>query len=750
MASGEILAELVLEGDQQFQSSLQNASGGIDEVGTAADGATGSADGFNQSLMDIDGTGVAVGGTLMGLGAAMQGTINDTKDMRAELNQVGTNMGLTSQEANKLAREVSNATFPMQDATATMTALAQAGIENEQVMKDTAAEFDNIADATGYSAEEMTNNLGPALKAMGQDFQDVGEHADTFTYIQQETTMELDQFGQLMERMGPDLRDMGLGFEETASMIAAMEERGITGREAMQRLRQATNSGAETQAELAKELGISQEAIAAQSKKMQEAEGITDTYAQSANETVTTQDRLGQAWEEAKLKLGGMLGPIETLAPALMGLGGTLSTVSAINFSAVIPSLAGVYSALIPLMPVIIPLVAVFGTLAVAWKKDLGGIQGKVSAFASLVTEKLTALVGKFESWASGVQSSLQPVIDLLGGEATKTVQAWAGVISSVLAKINGLWESHGSTVMGVVEPLVSSITTLIEGMMDTLISVISAGLALLRGDWEQSWQIMADLLSRQGERLGEIAGNIVEWIKSPFENLDQWARAAGEGLINAMTDGIKSMASKPVEAVEGVAQNIRDKLPSSDAKEGPLSSLTAAGKALPETLQKGIQMMASKPVQAVKRLAGKISEYLPSSDAEKGDLANLSAAGKALPETVADGIESNDGAAVGAVEGMAQKQQEALEATELQARTQSQAGAAGGRAGGAGGESTTIEVDARMEAGAVQFSGVTWDEALEEADGLMKKRLQEIERSISRKHLRGAGAGAGASPGGA
>ncbi|MDI3547883.1 MAG: hypothetical protein PWR10_1535 [Halanaerobiales bacterium] len=77
-----------------------------------------------------------------------------------------------------------------------------------------------------------------------------------------------------------------------------------------------------------------------------------------------------------------------------------------------------------------------------------------------------------------------------------------------------------------------------------------------------------------------------LNWIKG----LPNTFKNAGIGLWNAFVDGLKSVISKPVEIVKDGLQKVRNLLPFSDAKEGPLSSLTKSGRALVDTFGNGIQ----------------------------------------------------------------------------------------------------------------------------------------------------------------
>ena len=80
--------------------------------------------------------------------------------------------------------------------------------------------------------------------------------------------------------------------------------------------------------------------------------------------------------------------------------------------------------------------------------------------------------------------------------------------------------------------------------------------------------------------------------------------RAIGFAFIDAITGGILSGAVALYEGVKSVFGKIAGLLPESDAREGPLSNLTAQGRALVDTLSEGIRQ--ARPIEVA--LAGALS----------------------------------------------------------------------------------------------------------------------------------------------
>ncbi|MGD9809636.1 MAG: phage tail tape measure protein [Deferribacterales bacterium] len=86
---------------------------------------------------------------------------------------------------------------------------------------------------------------------------------------------------------------------------------------------------------------------------------------------------------------------------------------------------------------------------------------------------------------------------------------------------------------------------------------------------------------------------NMIASVKNFFANLN--LAESGAKMVTTLVDGIKSKIMAPVEAVKGGFMKLRNLLPFSDAKEGPLSQLTKSGSKIMSTLAVGV--VAESPV---------------------------------------------------------------------------------------------------------------------------------------------------------
>ena len=79
------------------------------------------------------------------------------------------------------------------------------------------------------------------------------------------------------------------------------------------------------------------------------------------------------------------------------------------------------------------------------------------------------------------------------------------------------------------------------------------------------------------------------ESIKAWFSSISLYD--SGMKMLQTLADGIKAAAYAPVEAISGALGKVREYLPFSDAKVGPLSQLTLSGQKVIDTLREGMLM---------------------------------------------------------------------------------------------------------------------------------------------------------------
>jgi hypothetical protein len=188
----------------------------------------------------------------------------------------------------------------------------------------------------------------------------------------------------------------------------------------------------------------------------------------------------------------------------------------------------------------------------------------------------------------------------------------------------------------------------LLESMWTGIKSDASSGLSLLSGIWNEI---------TSGFDGGVVQGilhlvamfNPVTWIAKGIDAIGQYLFGvsfldAGAKMVNTIWEGIKSVANKPVEAMQQVVQQVRNLLPFSPAKAGPLRDLHRVK--LIETVADSVH--AAPLVSAMSGAAGAAMAALPAA-AEAMPMPGVAVPQIAPPIPSAGGGAGRAGAGVGA-----------------------------------------------------------------------------------------------------
>ena len=145
---------------------------------------------------------------------------------------------------------------------------------------------------------------------------------------------------------------------------------------------------------------------------------------------------------------------------------------------------------------------------------------------------------------------------------------------------------------------LANPITWVVVGIV-----ALIAALILLWQNWDS---VTAFLQNAWDTACSKITAGL-EWLKQGFQSIMDWIGEkiawfgeAGRRLVTTFVDGIKSVAVAPINAVKGIFGKISNLFPHSDAKEGPLSTLTLSGKKTMTTFAEGVTLAEDAPANAI------------------------------------------------------------------------------------------------------------------------------------------------------
>lgn len=288
------------------------------------------------------------------------------------------------------------------------------------------------------------------------------------------------------------------------------------------------------------------------------------------------------------------------VGPILVVLGGGIAAFGAVigGIGAIVTGIGGVITTIG--IPALLALGAGFVTLGVWIGAIIAVIAGWVAAFIHLWKTNDEFRENVLNTWESIKENAITIFNDI------------KSAVSHVWGIIKTIWKNHGEEIKNTAKYVWDTILNLIKLGMEQIKNVIKLVTSVIKGDWSGAWDaiksivktgkdfalnvfdllstgvkkamsnmksvaidIIKGMISRLKEQInllvniGKAFGkNIIDGIKSS----DYYK--AGKNIIQSVIDGIKSMFSSLSSAASSMAQTIRNFLPFSPAKEGPLKDL--------------------------------------------------------------------------------------------------------------------------------------------------------------------------------
>ena len=246
------------------------------------------------------------------------------------------------------------------------------------------------------------------------------------------------------------------------------------------------------------------------------------------------------------------------------------------------------------------------------WDEYGDDIMSGIGLFISTVGDAITS----FLTWITGSEDAKEVLHAL--GEAIGVIVAALTIAIPLIAVIEGAIALLTSPVFLVIAAIIALIT-----IIHLLIENWDAVVAAAQNCWEwikETWAGVADWFN----------SNVVEPIAEFFGGLVEDAVTWGADIMSSIVDGINSGIQWVVDAVSGVAQDIKNFLGFSEPEEGPLSNFHTYMPDMIDLMTTGIRAGRTKVREAMSELAGDVS-----ANASLNVLSSMQRATSVAPQTL-------------------------------------------------------------------------------------------------------------------
>lgn len=324
------------------------------------------------------------------------------------------------------------------------------------------------------------------------------------------------------------------------------------------------------------------------------------------------------------LAVGGFLAVGGTLIALISGVGLVVTkTVSAFKIlkggfalarGALTPLISSVWSftaALLanPVTWVVIGIVALIAALVLLYNK-CEWFRNAVNSVINFFKETLTAVGSVAKSVFEGIGNVIGSVMD-----------AAKATVSEKLSNIKTAYEEHGGGISGVAAAAMEAVKGWYTAGYTFIDNLTGGKLSEIRGKFSTAMSNIVQGISQKFTDARTAFSNGLNNIKNAVSGAVTWFFESGKRIVSTFANGIKSAFSSAVEAVKGGLQKIRNLLPFSDAKEGPLSTLTLSGQRTMTTYAHGLTLAGDAPAEAMNKSLQQVQGALDRKPEKKVDL---------------------------------------------------------------------------------------------------------------------------------
>lgn len=283
---------------------------------------------------------------------------------------------------------------------------------------------------------------------------------------------------------------------------------------------------------------------------------------------------------------------LKNMALGLAGMARQAITTAATALPGLISGVWSFTAALLanPITWVVIAIIALVAGIILLWNK------------CEWFRDGIMAIWGAIKS---GVSAAGTAIKNVFGGIASFFGNVLGAAKATVTEKLNNMkaaYEAHGGGIKGVAAATMEGIKGYYTAGYSFLDNLTGGKLTAIKEKFLGGVTAIRDGIGGKLAEVGTKFSQGIENIKTNVTNAVTWFFNSGQKVISTFADGIKNGFSSAVNAVKGGLQKIRDMLPFSDAKEGPLSTLTLSGQRTMTTYAQGLTLAQDAPAEAVER----------------------------------------------------------------------------------------------------------------------------------------------------
>ena len=287
--------------------------------------------------------------------------------------------------------------------------------------------------------------------------------------------------------------------------------------------------------------------------------------------------------------------------PILIALGAVLVGV-------IIPALASMAIGAIIAAAPIIALAALVALMATAWNQNWGGIQQKTQAVISFLQTLINGALQQIQGWWT------------LHGDNVKTIVTGfmtfiQNLVNTVLNIVKQFWQAHGAQVQAIAQGLWDALTSIFNIAAAVVTGIVDTLAAAMKGDWDgvkvalitmagAIWVEVEKLFNLGSQAVVNILNNLVQTVKGLATNFFNAAISLGNAIIKGIQQGVEDLLEQITQRLARIAQQMLAAAKAAIGIQSPSKAFMEVGQMMMQGWQIGIEQNAHLPIAATAGVA--------------------------------------------------------------------------------------------------------------------------------------------------
>src|SRR5690554_3170859 len=286
------------------------------------------------------------------------------------------------------------------------------------------------------------------------------------------------------------------------------------------------------------------------------------------------------------------------------------------------------------------------------WDGVVGFVEGFVDAIIGWFETLYNVLVGNsiIPDLVNGIikwfQNLLKSAINLAKNIVNNVINWFKNlfnnaknIFNNLRSTIQNIWNNIKNTISNVVSGIRNTISNIFNSIRNTVTNIVNQIKSTISNVFNSLRSIVSNAFNKVSSAVRTGINNAYNAVKNKIKDFYN----AGRNIVTSIADGIKSAIGKVTSAISNVAKKVRDFLPFSPAKEGPLRDIMNVK--IAESIAEAIRRGRNSAVKEMDKLASELFESAQPERDLLGDIRGITTNGvlaSFLPSSAYGGVTDN------------------------------------------------------------------------------------------------------------